>query len=151
MPPGPKPKDPDKRLRQNEPTFETRTLDPGRVVKAPSLPGASKFSKETRAWYRLWTQSEQAQQFLRTDWQRLWMVAYLVEDFYSCGDPKLRKDLLGEIRLNEEKLGATAESRLRLRWKMAQNDAKDERDEKAAERPKRRTDPRLKLVPDKKA
>lgn len=151
MPPGPKPTDPDKRQRTNAPTFETQTLDPDQKVKAPALPGARKLSAQTRAWYKLWCESVQAQQFLTTDWQRLWMVALLVNDFYATDDPKLRQSLMSEIRLNEERLGATPESRLRLRWKMGENDKKDERAARAEPRRKRRGDPRLALVEDTQA
>lgn len=143
--------DPEKRVSRHEPMSPTQDLEPGRKVKAPPLPGARTIGAPARAWYKLWCESEQAQQFLMTDWQRLWMLALVVRDFYATDEPKLRASLLGEIRLNEEKLGATAESRLRLRWRMAENAAKDDRQERAAARPKRRGDPRLALVKDAEA
>lgn len=143
--------DPEKRVSRHEPMSPTQDLERGLKVKAPALPGARKFSAQTRAWYKVWAESEQAQQFLQTDWQRLWMLASLVEVFYTDPDPKIKHKMMGEVRLSEKELGATAESRLRLRWRMAENAAKDERQERTAARPKRRGDPRLALVKDAEA
>lgn len=74
------------------------------------------------------------------------MIAPLVDAFWAAEDPKVAKELLGEIRLNEAKLGATPEDRLRLRWRMAKTLSADEGGESAAEPSPRRADPRLQLV-----
>ncbi|MGH3762943.1 hypothetical protein [Actinophytocola sp.] len=55
--------------------------------------------------------SPQAQAFTVTDWQRLHMLAPLVDQYFA--EP--RKELLAEIRLNEGLLGATHVDRLRAR------------------------------------
>jgi hypothetical protein len=52
--------------------------------------------------------------FIATDWGRLRMLLEIVDLFYR--EPS--KELLGEIRLNEAKLGGTPEDRQRLRWKL---------------------------------
>jgi len=138
--PGRLPKPDEKRARRNAPTFETTELAGGKA-KAPALPGRAKLSKPTRAWWDTWKASPQADQFLATDWQRLLMLVPMVESYFAGN-----LGLLAEIRLNEAKLGATPEDRLRLRWRMRSADQQVEREGKKAARPAKRVDPRLKLV-----
>jgi hypothetical protein len=143
---GPKPKEAEKRARRNAPAFPEVELPAGAAIAAPKLPNARRFLAATRAWYATWASSPQAAQFTATDWQRLHMLAHLVDAYHR--EPCARD--LAEIRLNEAKLGATAEDRLRLRWRLAEQKGAEERDERAAastKRPsRRRGDPRLKLV-----
>ena len=63
----------------------------------PRLAGARRQRPETRAWWRAWCSSPQAAEFWSTDWQRLQMLALLV-DAYFC-EPKA--SVLREIRRNE--------------------------------------------------
>jgi hypothetical protein len=116
-----------------------RSLGGGGHSAAPP-PLGSGYSERTRAWYATWAKSEQASEFSPTDWQRLHMLAPLVELYFTSPS----KDLMAEIRQNESKLGATAEDRLRLRWRIG-GDAPDDRTEPAAGSRARR-DPRLDLV-----
>lgn len=101
------------RRRRNRDTFAEAsvTVSTDGTVHAPQLPNADDFSRHTREWYRTWCSSPQAQAFVATDWQRLHMLAPLVERYFA--EP--RKDLLAEIRLNEGLLGATHVDRLRAR------------------------------------
>ena len=138
---GPAPKDKAKRTRRNAAPAEQQ-LPAAPKVKAPALPGARKYLAATRAWYATWASSPQAAMFTGTEWQRLHMLAPLVDLYFRKPAP----NVLGEIRLNEAKLGATADDRLRLRWTIA-----DPGDPNAAPTPpaapsRRRGDPRLKLV-----
>jgi hypothetical protein len=80
----------------------------------PALPNASEYLPATRAWYRTWAKSAQANFFTPTEWQRLWMLAPLVESYFK--EPTTAK--MAEIRLNEAKLGATPDDRARLRWRI---------------------------------
>lgn len=107
---GPAPKDPAQRVRRNK---ETRhQLDAGAPVKAPKLPNASSYAPAVRSWYKTWCECPQAQRFTPTDWQRLHMLAPLVEAYFE--EPKAT--VLSEIRINESLLGATEADRQRLRW-----------------------------------
>lgn len=149
MPRGPTPKADEKRQRRNEPTFASIELDRDAKVKAPVLPQRSKLLARTRGWYETWASSPQAAQFLGTDWQRLQMLALVVDDFFRASEPGLRQKLLAEIRSQEAKLGGTPEDRLRLRWRLAESDRAEERASKttAKKSPSRkRSDPRLQLV-----
>jgi len=85
-------------------------------VAGPPLPYERKYLMATRVWYATWRGSPQAQAFEATDWQRLHMLAPIVDAYWrgaAAGEP--RKDLLAEIRLNETLLGATHVDRLRGR------------------------------------
>ncbi len=140
---GPVPKDASRRQRRNS-TPGTVELDAGaRAKRPPALPPRAgrgrKWSAATRRWYEVWRRSPQATLFTATDWQRLHMLAELIEAYYY--EPS--KELLAEIRLNEAKLGATPEDRQRLRWEIAAGE--DEAAEKKRA-PSRRKDPRLSLI-----
>ena len=102
-----------KRRRRNADTFAAGqvTVSADGKADAPKLPAASTYSRFTRAWYRTWCESPQAQAFVSTDWQRLHMLAPLVDLYFA--EP--RQALLSEIRLNESLLGATHVDRLRAR------------------------------------
>jgi len=107
---GPAPKDPAQRVRRNK---EVRhQLDVEVEVVAPALPNAGSFSPSMVSWYETWCGSPQAQRFTGTDWQRLHLLAPLVEAYFQ--EPKA--SVLAEIRLNESLLGATEADRQRLRW-----------------------------------
>lgn len=83
---------------------------------APPLPYAARYLQATRVWYRTWAEAPQAAAFTPTDWQRLHMLAPLVDRYWrGAGEGAAPKDLLAEIRLNEGLLGATHVDRLRGR------------------------------------
>jgi hypothetical protein len=81
---------------------------------ARELPAANTYSERTRRWWATWASSPQASKFHETDWQRLEMLAPLVDLYFGNPD----RQLMAEIRQNEAKLGATPEDRERLRWKI---------------------------------
>lgn len=108
---GPLPKDPAQRRRRNVEKRETLPSS-ARVDKAPPLPNAKRYLKATRDWYETWVGSPQATQFTATDWQRLAMVAPIVDEYFR--EPTVAK--FTEIRRTEEMLGATVGDRKRLRW-----------------------------------
>lgn len=105
------------------------------TTNAPPLVGS--YLLQTFAWYETWVESDNASQFSALDWQRLQMLAPLVDLYFTSPT----KDLMAEIRQNESKLGATAEDRQRLRWKSKAPDA-PEGDEKKPSPSRARKDPR---------
>jgi hypothetical protein len=78
-------------------------------MRGPVLKGD--FSEQTRSWYATWRRSPQSLTFTATDWQRLAMLALVVDDFFAA--PTARK--MAEIRQSESLLGATHMDRLRAR------------------------------------
>jgi hypothetical protein len=109
---GPAPKE--NRVRRNADSVDTITLTDSPTT-APKLRGYARYSAATKAWWDTWVSSPQASAFVATDWLRLSMLAPLVEQFHE--EPKTA--LLAEIRLNEERLGATVADRQRLRMKLS--------------------------------
>jgi hypothetical protein len=79
--------------------------------------------------------------FTEVEWQRLHMLAETVERYFEG-----RLDLLGEIRLNESLLGATAVDRLRARVKIVDDGVAPVGTGSAPKRSRSRPDPRLAIV-----
>lgn len=153
------PKDPSKRQRRNKPPEleELPRRFDGEVPRLQRRPGGGRWLPTTRRWYDTWATSPQAAGFGSTDWSRVQMLASLVDAYWR----EVAKDepsstvmvrLLGEIRLNEAKLGATVEDRNRLRWKLPE--AHDDEPDGPAPPPaarkrpssRRHRDPRLRSV-----
>lgn len=113
---GPPPSE--RKVRRNKDPLEEQavTVPADAVPDAPELPHAVLYGPQTRAWYETWTRAPQAAAFTVTDWQRLHMLAPLVEAYFL--DPSTK--LFAEIRLNESLLGATHADRLRGRIKVEQ-------------------------------
>lgn len=140
---GPTPKPDGQRQRRNAVVPMTELTLGNSPIKAPPLPGRTKFLKQTRDWYDVWCRSPQASQLTGPSWQRLHMLAFLVDEFFKTHD----KALLAEIRANEKELGATPEAMQRLRWTFkAPPPAAAEPSSSAPARKRKRTDPRLRLV-----
>lgn len=113
--PGPPPK-PDA-IRRNK-------VDTGHLVQHEVDPKLTKLFKRdsyhvgTQRWFDTWASSEQSIYFSNTDWQRLQMLAPLVEELYT--NPRKNKAvLMAEIRQNESLLGATIMDRMRMRTAVA--------------------------------
>lgn len=105
----------EQRVRRNRPASGSeRELTRDNVRRGPELPGYVVWDERTVAWYESWRVSPQAQVFEVTDWKRLELLAYLVNDFFATPD----KGLLAEIRLNEERLGALWTDRQRARMRI---------------------------------
>jgi len=112
--PGPLPKAERQRARdtrRREGEFVTVTAD-GRT-RGPALKGD--YRPETHAWYQTWRKSPQAHLFEATDWNRLILMAPLVDAYFA----RPNAAGLSEIRLNEERLGALYGDRLRARMHIA--------------------------------
>lgn len=95
-------------IRANkQPTEEIK----GVAVIAPPLIDREEYSPNTLAWWDMWACSKQAEVFMPSDWMRLQLMVPLIEQYWL--DPK--GSTLAEIRLNEERLGATVRDRQNLR------------------------------------
>lgn len=66
---------------------------------------------QVRMWWETWRNSPNAQVFEATDWRRLAMLAPIVQSYHV----KPGAAALSEIRMNEERLGATVVDRQRAR------------------------------------
>ena len=121
--PGPLPKaerqrERDTKRRQGE--FVTVTDDG--VLRGPSLEeatGRADWEPLTLAWWAVWRRSPQAALFAETDWSRLATLAPL----YDGHVRKPSAAAMSEIRMNEERLGATYADRLRARIRIETGEA----------------------------
>ncbi|MEU4568675.1 hypothetical protein [Micromonospora sp. NPDC023956] len=117
------PKPDGQRRRRNAPTHGETILpaDDG-VLRGPSLdelmPGRA-FSEGVYLWFDDWRASPQAHVFQRTDWRRLALLAPTVEGYLK----RPSAAALSEIRMNEERLGATVVDRMRARMTIEGDDA----------------------------
>lgn len=68
-----------------------------------------KWPAQTRAWWKMWADSELSKKFTSTDWSELLDTARLHAAYWS-GDLKVA----AELRLRTAKFGATPEDRARL-------------------------------------
>lgn len=113
---GPPPSENKRRTNKDE--FEEHAVtvaDDGRL-HGPELPYSRMYTPRTLDWYETWRRAPQASAFTVTDWQRLHMLAPIVDAFWLEPSAKL----LAEIRLNESLLGATHVDRMRGRIKVEQ-------------------------------
>lgn len=93
-------------------------------VKQPALPSFTvtwinddgverqarfKWPAQTRAWWKMWSDSELSKKFTATDWSELLDTARLHAAYWN-GDLKVA----AELRLRTAKFGATPEDRARL-------------------------------------
>lgn len=105
------------RRRRNAPTHGETVLPDDEEVRGPSLadlaPGRE-FRPETNAWFETWRRSPQAAVFIGTDWLRLATLAPIVDAYWK----RPSAAALSEIRMNEERLGATVVDRMRARMRV---------------------------------
>lgn len=144
-------KDPSARARANK-ASTAATLD--KVVPLedrPSLPDHHDWSQMTREWWDdLWS-APMAAEYHSSDRHALFLLAALVEDFWTASTSTGRKEAATEIRLQRQAFGLTPYDRRRLEWTIeTAEESKDRgrarREQAGAKQPKPTQDPRLKLV-----
>jgi hypothetical protein len=116
------PKPDEQRRRRNAPAHgETVVTRDGTVHGEPlsDLSPGVNWSPSVVAWYERWRRMPQAALFEATDWGRLAMLAPIVEAYYR----RPSAAALGEIRMSEERLGATIVDRLRARIRIDADEA----------------------------
>ena len=142
--PGPAPKHASVRARRNT-SSTAATLRPVHDLEAPELPGSNWHAMTTAWWRDVWA-SPMAPEYDESDRHGLFALAMLINDFWQCGEPKLRKDLAAEIRQQRQCFGLTPIDRRRLQWEIERVDeARDRGDRRRAATPKPKTptaDPR---------
>lgn len=111
---GPPPSENKRRTNKDEFAEHAVTVEAADEVHGPELPHAKLYTPRTLDWYETWRRAPQASAFTGTDWQRLHMLAPIVDAFWLEPTTKL----LAEIRLNESLLGATHVDRMRARIKV---------------------------------
>lgn len=106
------PKPEGQRRRRNAPAHAETILprdDEVRGQELAELTAGRAFGPETVAWFETWRRSPQAAVFEATDWLRLATLAPIVDAYWR----RPSAAALSEIRMNEERLGATVVDRMR--------------------------------------
>lgn len=112
------------RRRRNKPTHDTTVYTDDGTVYGPTLDeltGRGDWPASVVSWFEDWRRMPQARDFLRTDWRRLAMIAPLVEKMETSPGAAA----MSEIRMNEERLGATVTDRMRARMVVQRDDDED--------------------------
>lgn len=153
-------KDPTTRARANRSTTAAALTGSPTRGTAPKLPprrGADgrirKWRTETTDWWAdLWA-SPMAAEYHPSDRHALYILAVLIDDYWSAPTPSERNKLAAEIRLQRQAFGQTPYDRLRLEWTFEETDAAKDRGSKrrgrpetTAAQPEAKADPRLALV-----
>ncbi|MFI7069561.1 phage terminase small subunit [Micromonospora sediminicola] len=119
------PKNEATRRRRNAPTHGETVLPRDDAVRGPELAeltAGREFRPETTAWFETWRRSPQAAVFEATDWLRLATLAPIVDAYWR----RPSAAALSEIRMNEERLGATVVDRMRARMRIETDEDADE-------------------------
>lgn len=120
--PGPLPKDPKIRQRQNKvATQATLQAEGATRRRVPQMPDCvdengqpKEWHKMTRAFWRDVWRSPMAPEFLQADIHGLYLLVKLIDKFWE--EPSIA--LAGEIRLQRQCFGLTPIDRRRLQWEV---------------------------------
>jgi hypothetical protein len=123
------PKHPSVRARRNK-TSTNAVLTTDHDVVAPDLPSRD-WDGMTEAWWRDVWSSPMAPEYDDSDRHGLFMLALLVNDYWTADSARDRKDLAAEIRQQGQRFGLSPIDRRRLQWEI-------ERSEDAQEKGSRR-------------
>lgn len=142
--PGPRPKDPELRVRRNKASTHD-ILDPNERVKAPALTkdilGVEHIRPQVHRWWRVVWRSPMAPRWLEADVEVLYLIATLRNKF--VGDPT--PTLAAEIRQQEARLGLDVMARRRADWRIENSRVEKEEPAAAVELPEEIEDPRALL------
>lgn len=94
----------------------TVTVEDDGEVRGPELGVA--YGPDTLEWYETWRRAPQAALFTSTDWQRLKLLAPIVDSHFR----RPSAAALSEIRLNEERLGALYVDRVRAKIRIGSDE-----------------------------
>jgi hypothetical protein len=148
--PGPAPKDPSVRARQNRSSTRA-TLSADHDIEAPPLPEGFAWHSLTKQWWvGLWA-SAMAPEYADMDIHGLFRVAMLMNDFWLAETAKQRAEIQVRLEKADADFGTNPLARRRLEWQIEttkDSQAKGQKRRGVAAAPPAPVgdDPRLKLV-----
>ena len=110
------PKPEGQRRNHHRPTHDYRDVERDGEIRGPELSG--NWDQSVRDWYEVWRRAPQAALFEETDWMRLQTLAHIVQAYHR----RPSAAALSEIRMNEERLGATITDRMRARINIVEDE-----------------------------
>jgi len=146
--PGPVPKDPKVRQRENKVSTNGTFVDDNPITNIPDLPKRRrKWRVETLAWWHDVWSSPMRDEYINADTHGLFVLADLIDAYWrasSAGHPTA--SLATEIRLQRQCFGLTPIDRRRLQWEIQRGEEAESR--RVPKKPKAvpdAVDPREKL------
>lgn len=133
--PGPAPKHPSERRRQNPTAAMVQLPAEGRKGRSPRWPLGKASSDEREIWTRLWS-TPQAKAWERLGYHRV--VARYARLLTKAEDADAPITLLGEVRQLEDRLGLTPMAMLRLRWEIVPDEVSEQRGSRSKKSGRRR-------------
>lgn len=128
--PGPAPKDPAIRQRQNVKSESAELhANPNAIVPDLPNPDGRTWHKLALSWWDALWKSPMAVRYLPTDEIALGMVAMLVDDFYKAEKPQHRLIIAAEIRQQAARFGLSNWDRNRMNWTIADKQDKQDKPE----------------------
>jgi hypothetical protein len=143
-------KDSSVRARANRASTAATLPASGGTAAAPALPTNRDWDPITLDWWAdLWA-APMSHEYHSSDRHALFMLAALMDDFWTTDTPGRRKALSEEIRLSRQAFGLTPYDRRRLEWTIeSTEEAKDRgntrRARQGAAQPRPGADPRTAL------
>jgi hypothetical protein len=106
-------------------------------LAAPDLPPGEWHPRTAAFWSEVWS-SPMAPEYDESDVEGLFLLARLVDDFWTVDSPSQRQKLAGEVRLQRVCFGLTPYDRRRLEWEIDRGEeaAKKVERRRTAERPR---------------
>lgn len=139
--PGPIPKNPKLRQRQNKHSTAATLVDTVPLVKAPSLPEREQgWRPEVISWWQDVWASPMASEYVHADIHGLILLADLMDRYWR----KPSIGLAAEIRLQRQCFGLSPIDRRRLQWTVEQAESASEKRQKRVRQPNE-ADPRAML------
>jgi hypothetical protein len=89
-----------------------------------------KWHPQAVAWWEKVCTSPMASEYLEADWEDLFMLARVVQDFWTAKKASDRRALIGEIRQQGQRFGISPIDRRRLQWEVEKGEQADERTQK---------------------
>lgn len=130
--PGPNPKHSSTRARRNR-TSTAATLHADPSLPVPELPGDGWHPMTREFWDDLWS-SPMAPEYDDSDKHGLFMLAQIVNDFWTTESPDMRSKLAAEIRMQRNRYGLSPMDRRSLQWEIQRVEEGQERATKRAAR-----------------
>lgn len=130
--PGPAPKDASTRRRRNK-TSTAATLTANPDIVAPDLPEVDWHPQTLDWWADIWS-SPMAPEYDDSDIHGLYLLALLVNDFWTATTGKERTALAAEIRLQSQRFGLSPIDRRRLQWEIERTEEAQDKGERRRNR-----------------
>jgi hypothetical protein len=106
---------------------------PRRVTpRLPDLGAGREWADTTREWWRELWRSPMSTEYHPTDRHMLFLVALLLDDYWTADSAGMRLKLAAEIRQQAQGFGLTPYARRRLEWQIAETEERKERRQRTA-------------------